>query len=284
MIKTIKSILTIATIRIMKPLIKVLIRNEISHGEFTALAKRAYVDVAYEHFSIPGRKTTYSRVAVLTGLNRKEVVRLSREKEADSGIPEARPNRAIRVVNGWLNDSEFLDKDGEPKTLPVQGESGSFSVLVARYSGDITLGAVMDELERIGVVVRPDRQSVKLSSYGYIPEDSELEKIEILSICAADLLGSAVHNLEHEKEDARFQRQVIYSQVPAGTVKNFKKYSDKKSSALLRDYNSWLGGDKNQPPSESNEPTSRVGVGIYYFEDENQEQELGNEKSKSGSG
>lgn len=282
--RTIKSALVLASIRILKPLIRILIRNEVSHGEFVALAKRAYVDVAYEHFALPGKKMTYARVAVLTGLNRKEVVRLTKEKETGVETGKAKPNCAIRVVNGWLNDTEFLDEDGEPKPLPLQGESGSFSALVARYSGDITLGAVIDELERAGVVSRLDKQTVVLNSYGYIPADSELEKIEVLSVCAADLLGSAAHNLEHEKEDARFQRQVVYSQVPAETVKNFKKYSDKKSSALLRDYNRWLGGDKNQPPSEFNEPTSRVGVGIYYFEDEKQEQELGNEKSKSGNG
>jgi len=265
--KEIKALLTEAVGRILKPLIKILIRNEVSHGEFVALAKRVYVDVAYEYFSIEGRKTTYSRVAVLTGLNRKEVVALLKEKRGGSNAPKGTPNRAIRVVNGWLNDSEFLDDNNKVKVLPIQGEHGSFSALVARYSGDITLGAVVDELERIGVVSRPDQQSVKLNSYGYIPEDSELEKIKILSICATDLLTSAAHNLEQGSDDVKFQRQVVYKGVSKRVVGRFKKYSDKKSLMLLRDYNRWLEENTNQLPSES---TSRVGVGIYFFETKNQ--------------
>ncbi|MCF6235864.1 MAG: DUF6502 family protein [Gammaproteobacteria bacterium] len=267
--KATKLILAEAVGRMLKPLIKVLIRNDVSHGEFVALAKRAYVDVAYEHFSIPGRKTTYSRVAVLTGLNRKEVVALTKEKEEGSNTPKGRPNRAIRVVNGWLNDSEFLDENNEAKVLPIQGEHGSFSALVARYSGDITLGAVVDELERTGIVSRPDKQSVKLNSYGYIPADNELEKIKIMSTCAADLLASAVHNQEQSSDDARFQRQVVYRKVPKQVVSQFKEYSDNKSLVLLRDYNRWLEESTNQLTPEQDEPTSRVGVGIYYFEEKN---------------
>ncbi len=270
--KTTKLIFTEAVSRILKPLIKILIRSDVSHAEFAALAKRVYVDVAYEHFSIPGRKTTYSRVAVLTGLNRKEVVALSKSIEGDFEPPKGTPNRAIRVVNGWLNDSEFIDENSEAKVLPIQGEYGSFSALVARYSGDITLGAVLDELERVGVVSRPDKQSLKLNSDGYIPKDSELEKIRIMSICAADLLASAVHNQEQASHDARFQRQVIYNEVPKRVVNEFKKYSDKKSLVLLRDYNRWLEKNTNQRAPKSDEPTSRVGVGIYYFEDQNKNQ------------
>lgn len=265
----IKSIFIKAVSKILKPLIKILIRNDVSHAEFVAFTKRVYVDVAYEHFSIPGRKTTYSRVAVLTGLNRKEVVALAKSTESDSNIPKGTPNRAIRVVNGWLNDAEFLNEDGEAKVLSLKGEHGSFSTLVARYSGDITLGAVVDELERIGVVSRPDKRSVKLNSDGYIPKDSELEKVKIMSICAADLLTSAAHNQEQENSEVRFQRQVVYKEVPTQIVSEFKKYSDKKSLVLLRDYNRWLERSTNQLIPKSDEPTSRVGVGIYYFEDQN---------------
>lgn len=52
---------------------------------------------------------TYARVSVLTGLHRKEVIRIN-ELDVDSEITlQAQPNRALRVVNGWLTDSEFSD-------------------------------------------------------------------------------------------------------------------------------------------------------------------------------
>lgn len=266
-----KNVLAKAVVTVLRPLLRVLIKNEISHAEFSELARQAYVQVAYENFSIPGRKTTYSRVAVLTGLSRKEVVRLHKLLEDDNLAIKSSPNRAVRVINGWMQDSEFMDVNNEPKDLPLQGEEGSFAALVARYSGDITLGAVVDELERVGVVSRPDKQTVRLNSFGYIPQEDELEKIKILSICTADLLETAVHNLDAQESDTRFQRQVIYPNVPNEIVQEFKRYSSEKSSSLLQDLNKFLS-DRTNPDESGGLSGSRVGLGVYFFENKHNQE------------
>lgn len=263
-----KLVLANAVLAMLKPLVRVLIRNELSHSEFSELARQAYVEMAYERFSIPGRKTTYSRVAVLTGLSRKEVVRLYKKMEQREPAIKTAPNRAVRVTTGWLQDSEFL-ADNKPADLPLQGEYGSFASLVARYSGDITLGAIVDELERNGVVSRPDKQTVRLNSYGYIPREDELEKIKIMSVCTADLLHTTAHNLEHEEQDARFQRQIIYPGVPESVAREFKAYSSSKSAELLQHLNHYLSSKIQDHKSGGNDGTDsarRVGLGIYYIE------------------
>jgi len=265
-----KTILAKAVVAVLKPLLRVLIRNEFSHAEFAELARQAYVDVAYEHFSIAGRKTTYSRVAVLTGLSRKEVVRLYKLREQRQLLSSPKPNRAVRVINGWLGDAEFLDKNNRPRDLPLQGDSGSFAVLVSRYSGDITLGAVVDELERVGVVSRPDKNTVRLTSMGYIPKEDELEKVRIMSVCAADLLDTAVHNIEKGEQDARLQRQIIHQNVPDSLVSEFRQVSSAKSSELLQDLNRLVSGRERQSAADAG-ARKRIGLGIYYFETLNQE-------------
>ncbi|MBX2883499.1 MAG: hypothetical protein KTR32_26325 [Granulosicoccus sp.] len=267
-----KTVLAKAVVTVLRPLLRVLIKNEISHAEFSELARQAYVQVAYENFSIPGRKTTYSRVAVLTGLSRKEVVRLQKLLEEDNLAIKSSPNRAVRVINGWLKDAEFLDASNDPMDLPLHGEQGSFATLVARYSGDITLGAVVDELERVGVVSRPDKQTVRLNSIGYIPQEDELEKIKILSICTADLLETAVHNLDAQESDVRFQRQMIYPNVPNEIVQEFKRYSSDKSSSLLQDLNRFLA-DRTKPDDASGISGSRVGLGVYFFENKHKQEQ-----------
>jgi len=267
---SLKTILPRAIIHILKPIVQVLMRNEVSHAEFSSLAKQAYVDVAYQHFSIPNKKMTYSRVAVLTGLNRKEVVRLSKKEDASNLV--GTPNRATRVINGWLNDPEFLDKNKDPLVLNIKGDH-SFSTLVARYSGDITIGAIIDELERIGVAKKINSEQIFLNQQGYIPETGEIEKIDILSICTSDLLSSAVHNLENGKEDGRFQRQLVYKSVPEELAAEFQEISTKRSSELLIDLNKWLGNKLTntqkyniESTETKNKANKRVGLGIYYFE------------------
>lgn len=264
-----KKIVTAAVVRVLRPLMRVLIRHEMSHAEFSELARQAYVKEAYEHFSIEGRKMTYSRVAVLTGLTRKEVVRQVNLAESDSeNSSTSSPTRAVRVIDGWLRDEEFQTEDGLPAQLPLQGSVGSFAALVARYSGDITLGAIADELVRVGVVVRPTKDTVELIEAGYIPQADEMEKVHILSVCTADLLSTAVHNLSAEQDDRRFQRQLSYADVPESIAEEFRVEAASRSSKLLEDLSNLLLSKKKKfrKSKSTSESVKRVGLGIYYHQ------------------
>ena len=82
---TLKQKLTAATLKVLLPLVRVLLKNGISHAEFSEIGRRALVEVGFRNFDIDGRKQTVSRVAVLTGLSRKEVLRAGAvEKGGDS--------------------------------------------------------------------------------------------------------------------------------------------------------------------------------------------------------
>jgi len=180
--------------------------------------------------------------------------------------PATHANRAVRVIDGWLTDPEF-QTDGKPKDLPLQGETESFAALVARYSGDITLGAVVDELERVGVVTRPNKDTVVLASYGYIPHADELEKVHIFSVCTADLLHTAVHNLDSPPDQRRFQRQLTYPDVPASIAEDFRQEAAARSGILLEDLQAFLSSRTADESSNPNaEPVHRVGLGIYYHD------------------
>ena len=257
-------VLAKAILRMLRPLARILLRFEVSHGEFAELSKRSYVDAVYRYFSIPNRKKTYSRAAVLTGLNRKDVVRLASLGEDEVVQNKGTINRATRVVGGWLSDADFLDNH-QPKVLPLKGPGASFESLVARYSGDISARAILDELVRVGVVTKPDKHTVNLNHHGYIPENSEQEKIAILSTHVADLLSTAAHNLTCEKKDTRFQRQVTYEDLPESVIADFQQYSYEKNLELLLDFNQWLAAKKESVKPAPGELTGRVGVGIYFF-------------------
>jgi len=71
-----RTALTRMAASVLRPLIKVLMRHEFAHSELTELVRKTYVEVAYDAFRLPKQKMTYSRAALLTGLSRKEVVRL----------------------------------------------------------------------------------------------------------------------------------------------------------------------------------------------------------------
>ena len=49
--------LSAATLRLLRPLVRILLRNNVSHRTFAELAKLVYVEVANAEFGIAGKKT-----------------------------------------------------------------------------------------------------------------------------------------------------------------------------------------------------------------------------------
>jgi len=266
-----KAVIAKITFKILRPLIRILLRFEIAHSEFSELAKRAYVDVAYRYDVIPNRKQTYSRAAVISGLSRKDVVRIREIDEQTAPQPKGALNRATRVIGGWLHDREFLDEHNRPKDLMLRGENGSFEALVARYSGDITARAILDELTRVGAVTRIDRDTVHLASPGYIPQQGEADIFEVAGRALTDLLRTSAHNIM-DPQHPRFQRQVAYRDVAPEVAEEFRQYSRNRCQDLMLELNNWLAEKNKTIEPTAGEGKRRVGVGLYYFENQSDEE------------
>ncbi len=266
-----KTRLARALVSMLRPLIRLLIRHEFTHSELTELIRQTYVEVAYEHFTIKDVEMTISRVAVLTGLSRKEVVRFRDMLDNNEALQKQKPNRAQRVVHGWLSDPEFLDENSNPLDLPLKNvkrgkQYGSFVALVKRYSGDITFGVVLEELNHIGVTSQPDEHTVRLVNSAYVPRKDELEQVRVIATSVGDLFETSIHNIDAADKDKRFQRQVIYTHVDKEFVKEFKKLTAAKAKPVIQELNAHLSKAQKQSTSTDYTKQRRLGFGIYYIE------------------
>ena len=267
MSKTLVQALSAATLRILRPLVRVLLRNGISYGTFADLAKWVYVDVATQDFGIPGRKQTVSRVSVITGLSRKEVSRVQELARPDDIAEEERYNRAARVIGGWLLDAAYQTEDAQTRDLAFEEGEASFSSLVKKYSGDVPARAILDELLRVGNVERLENGSLRLMSHAYIPQASEVDKLYILGADTSALISTIDHNLDPEVERKYFQRKVRYDNLPDEVLPEFRALSAEKAQQLLEEFNAWLAKrDRDINPVIDGSGRNMAGIGIYYFE------------------
>jgi len=265
-VKEIKQSLFDSTLKLLKPFIKMLLQHGVSHAEFNELTKRAFVEVAEEHFEIPGKKQTTSRISVLTGLARKDVARIKSELEEGSSTKHTR-NRPEEVVGGWVRDDNFHDKEGKPVALPIEGDV-SFTALVKRYAGDVPVKAVLNELLRVGAVKQEDEKFV-LCSRAYVPNQTSEERLRLLGEHATDLLETLNHNLLCEKPDSRLQLAVVYKNLPKEALLPFHKLGAKEGLKFLTDMDKHLVNyDRDHNPSVEGTGKYRAGVGLYYFEEE----------------
>ena len=256
-----------AVTNILRPLVRLLLRNGVPYRTFSDIAKRVYVDVATEEFRLPGRKQSKSRVSILTGLSRKEVLRVGRLPVGDDLGAGARYNRAARVIAGWVRDRRFRDGTGNPAVLPFEGGAASFRNLVKTYSGDAPARAVLDELLRVGTVQRSPGGKIRLLERSYIPKTGEIDKIGILGVDASDLIATIDHNIR-QPGTPFFQRKVCYDNLPLEALPELKRKAADRGQALLESMDRWMSArDRDVTPDVPGTGRKRAGIGIYYFQE-----------------
>lgn len=278
-----KPLIKRALLIMLRPLVRLLIKHDIAHSEFAEIAKEAYVRTAFEDMNTPGKKPTISQAAVITGLSRKEVARILGTSQSQP-LPKLTPNRAARVTTGWLSDAEFCTKAGKPKVL----NKAEFDVLTQRYSGDITPGAIFDELKRLSLLTVDEKGRYHLNPQGFIVSDGQQAKgFSLLTKSLTHLLETGEYNLAAKQRDdssllksrPHFQRQLTEQKVPITVAEQFHEHASQQSMQLLIELNQWLAErlseySQSLPPAENNPQEATkdfIGLGIYYFESRNQE-------------
>ena len=252
---------------VLRPLVRILLRNGVAYGAFAELTRRVYAEVAEREFALAGRKQTVSRISTLTGLTRKEVTRIQSE-EGPSQADNERYNRPARVIGGWVREKRYHDRRGRPAELPMEGDARSFAALVREFSGDIPPRAMADELARVGAIeIMPDGK-VRLLTRAYIPRGDQVEKLGILGADVADLIRTIDHNLTCAPGEAYFQRRVSYDNIPREMLPTLTKQLSRKAQSCLESMDRVLAAaDRDRSPAVKGTGRARTGVGIYYFEE-----------------
>ncbi|NNF61932.1 MAG: hypothetical protein HKN06_11480 [Gammaproteobacteria bacterium] len=254
--------------RLLRPLVRILIRHGIAYGEFAEVAKTVFVETAAEDFALPGRKSSGSRIAILTGLTRKEVKRLI--DQATKGQPSTRSNlsRAGRVLAGWYSDPRFTSQEGAPLQLPFESKtSPSFTELVRRYSGDMPARAMLEELLRVAAVREDEDGAFTVLSRVYIPFELDRESVERLGMTLHDLGATIAFNLDPKRDkSAKFERRVYTTQgIEKHDAEEFQLFVASEGQKFLEKLDDWLTG--RESTEQGRNTLTKTGVGLYFFDE-----------------
>jgi hypothetical protein len=238
----------------------------ISYKQFEEVAKRAFVLEALGEPDRKGRTTNTSRIAVRTGLSRKEVSRVKHVLEG-SARPRTstdhivRPARALQL---WHSDPTFVGRDGSPIDLSFDGDSPSFSDLTKLVGGDFPAGALRAELLAAGGIEELANGKLRALKRFFIPSALDEDLIVGFAWIVAPLLESLKHNLNHP--DDKFIQRIAYSDyLPKSEVAAFREVSHARSAELIQIIDEWISRQEVEPRSALL-AGRRVGVGVFYFD------------------
>ncbi len=256
----------LGALRLMfRPVARIMLRAGVNWREIADVLKATYVEVASEDYGIRGRPTNISRVAILTGLTRKEVRRLRDLLEDASPEVFSRMNYATRVLSGWFQDEEFLDREGKPAALPATGESGSFESLCHKYSGDVAATTMLKELKHVGAVVENEAGLLTVRMRTYMPAMMDPERMLSSGSVLEDMGYTVAYNLDRSESDAgRFERRATNTRMPAKSVPEFREFIEIEGQAFLERVDAWLSEHELKDGDDSK--SIRLGLGAYWIE------------------
>jgi len=259
---------------LMAPLARTLLRCGVSYTEFAEIAKYAFVSAASEDYGVRNRPTNIARVAVMTGISRKEVGHIRRSSKRKRKPVLINLTLPARVLEMWYTKSKYTNAEGLPKALAVTGKSsGSFAHLVRCAAGDIPPGAMMRELARAGSIRVIGGDRVIAVKRHFIP-DSATERLVIgLELGLRRLAETIALNSDYEPSgNGRFQRFIEGPPILKGSVGVIQASVKQVLTglAVALDENLYKLVDdlpKQQRPTPKSRDLVRFGVGIYYFDD-----------------
>ena len=251
----------------MRPLARVLLRSGITYRSFAEIAKTAFVHEAMLERDAKGRVTNTSRIAVRTGLSRKEVRRVSEltagpPEEANARIDHSGP--PARVLYAWHSDPRFQADNGLPRDLVFEGATPSFTELVRAVGGDVPPGAVRAELFRAAAIIELENGTLRPTKRYFVPGDFDEKAITILSNLLFPVIAGVDHNSNPARKSGGFIQRFAYGRLSPQHRDAFRTWSRAEATSFIESIDDWLIANEVKASDWDGQIIS--GVGVFFYE------------------
>jgi hypothetical protein len=250
--------------RLLEPIVLLLLKSGITWREFADLAKVKFVQVATNEFGIRGRPTNASRVAILTGIDRRDVRKLRLGSAEQPAFDLGFMSKPTQVLGGWFHDPDFRTESGQPRDLHVSEGENSFAALVRRYTPGIPHVAMIKELRAVGAVEELRDGRLRVLKRNYIPRELTDNQIRLWGSALQDVGTTLEHNLmRQESEPPRFERRALSLSVDPRARREFEAFLAVEGQAFLERVDEWLASHQLESMSAESPGAVRLGVGVY---------------------
>jgi hypothetical protein len=177
---------------VFRLLAQVLVEHGVSSPEAESLFRAVCVHHVARVQAVRGKRPNASRVALVTGLDRKQVAKILKHPPRVDPALETRC-RTKRVLAGWYGDRSFAH-NARPLELPIKTTGRkrrpSFWMLASRYAPDVYPGLMLRELSRVGALEKRKDGRVRARMRHFTARSLTKETLREMRSRVEDLLSA----------------------------------------------------------------------------------------------
>ncbi len=245
----------------LRPMITFCLRHSIGLQDLLEAAKVVFIEIAAADMQARGEKINISRLSVVTGVHRKDAVRIYRE----GNIDESASRFTVRVINQWRQDKRFQSSGGRPRPLTYEGDNSEFSKLVVLVSTDLHPGTVLFDLERLGAIERLNDGRIRLKAAAYVPKHNPKESFRVMAEDTEDFTAAVVENIFSETEPPpNYHAKMFLDNIAEDDVPKIRQWLFDRCSAFQQKCLEHLAKyDLDIKPKKGKKGGKRIVLGIF---------------------
>lgn len=250
---------------LLGPIARLALAQGVPCGALEEMLKEAFVDEALKAQPVQTHSRMVSRLSVATGINRREVTRLTRQQRA---VRPVRPSPASELFTRWMTDPAWCEGAGDPKPLPrvprVAGEA-SFEALAQSVTRDVHPRSLLDEMCRLGIARLDEAtDTVRLVRNAFVPSDAQAPMLGFLGDNVGDHLAAAVSNVL-APESPHFEQAVFADELSGPSVTAVRQFVLARWKSLMHAAVPLLEGLIEADRSAGRPQDQRLRIGLYSY-------------------
>lgn len=269
--QSVKHNLLAAFRHLLRPLVRIAIRNGVAYPAFATALRDAYIKVASAELTASRGDVSADAISLMTEIDIGEASKVLQAPDVvEFGAAERRMNSVARVLLGWHTDRDYIGPYGlvrdlafaPAETQPKKDVSG-FVDLSRQYCPDLPPKVVLDELIRTGCVQDLGNGFYRALTRLYVPQQLSPESIRRLAQVVHNVTETLEVNLRRSVRGTGRIERTIYADygLRPDDLAAFDKYVRERGQLFADDIDNWLS-DRSQ---EGHPDAVQTGIGFYHY-------------------
>jgi len=257
---------------LLKPLVRLAVKNSVTYPDFSEALKKAYVDVATRQMVASKMDATEEGISLIANIQIsevREILQAGNDAKYGKAVQEFSPLPTILAA--WHTDQRYtgpygvlLDLEFSRTPAAAERATATFTDLAQTYCPGFTPRVLMDELIRIGAVQDVGNGFYRAIRRSYIPEPLSAPSIFYMARVVHNLCETLEGNLRSASSGSKglIERSIFTVHgIPKQDHPAFHKFIHARGQVFADDIDNWL----SVRDVEGIQDPMQVGVGFYHY-------------------